>query len=231
MSDTSCINYTDCTVTGIPVGYPTNPYAGYGGNLGVSLEQTVSGLTIGNIYILEFWAGGEAGTPFLNNGLFGVDVGFGYTILKNKPTLPFSGIGTRYIIEFIATSTAHTIKFTNWGHICNSCTELVIDDARLYTLPELSATVPQCATGINENAGLQSMKYIFPNPIKNELHVEIQSYELSEIILSDIYSRKLIQQQFINSVSINTERLAKGIYIYEVRSKKGIVLKGKVIKE
>ena len=57
--DTSCFTMTDCELSGIPAGFPTHDPA-YGGNVGVSIEQTVNGLTIGNTYVLEFWEIGRA---------------------------------------------------------------------------------------------------------------------------------------------------------------------------
>jgi len=53
-------------------------------------------------------------------------------------------VGTRFIIEFRATAASHTVKFTNWGHICSYCSELVLDDVRLYPVGELAASVPPC---------------------------------------------------------------------------------------
>jgi hypothetical protein len=86
-----------------------------------------------------------------------------------------------------------------------------------------------CTTGIayeNENADI----YAFPNPFSDKLNFIIGNKD-SEIILYDITSRKVLQQNFINSISINTEQLAKGIYLYEVRSKNGVIKKGKVVKD
>jgi type IX secretion system substrate protein len=227
-NDTSCLNNKDCTVTGIPAGYPLSEPA-YGTTAGVSLEQTVSGLITGNTYVLEFWAGGENFTS--ERGLFAADVGFGDTLLRNKHTDPNSAdIGTRYIIEFIATSSSHTIKFTNWGHICNACTELVLDDVRLYTLAELDASVPHCTVGISPTPAAEEAA-LFPNPVTNELNVKTNTNDVSEIIFYDIASRKFLQQTFINAVSINTEKFSKGIYFYEIKNKEGVVKKGKVIKE
>jgi len=141
-NDTICLTDSGCTVTGIPAGYPDN--TGGGGNVGVNLEQTVNGLIIGNTYVLEFWTGGEWPATYPNRGLFAVDIGFGKTFLRNKPYhTPL--ISTRFIIEFNAVATSTTIKFTNWGHICSDCTELMLDDVRLYTLAELSPVVPPCA--------------------------------------------------------------------------------------
>ncbi len=85
---------------------------------------------------------------------------------------------------------------------------------------------------LNENADVK----IYPNPVLDNLKVMVNSNELSEFILYDIASRKILQQKFTNSTSINTELLAKGIYIYEVRSKSGpdsyrVVKKGKIVKD
>ena len=138
--DISCLYDVACTVTGNPSGFPTSDQ-NHGGSLGVSLEQTVSGLIAGSTYVLEFWAGGE---NFAQDGLFAINVGFGDTLLSTKGTPYPSGIGTRYIVEFNATSSTHTIKFTSWGHTCVTCSELILDDVKLYTLAELSPIVPPC---------------------------------------------------------------------------------------
>jgi PKD repeat protein len=145
MDDTSCLVDSACQVIGITQGDPQSKPQ-YGGSNGLSIQQTVNGLVPGNRYILEFWAGGEAGpAAFRNRGFFALDIGFGNIYLRNKPSAPATAdIGARYIVEFNATSTSHTIKFTNWGHICSYCTELVLDNVRLYTLAELSPSVSSC---------------------------------------------------------------------------------------
>jgi hypothetical protein len=72
---------------------------------------------------------------------------------------------------------------------------------------------------------------IYPNPITDKLTVNIDNNEPSQITLYDISSRKLLQQTFTNTTTINTEQLAKGIYLYQVRNKNGIIKNGKVIKQ
>jgi PKD repeat protein len=163
--DTSCFAPTGCEMLNIPVGYPVAD-ASLGGSLGVSLEQTVSGLAIGNTYVLEFWAGGEPQSHgWQNPGVFAVDLGFGYTYLRDKPTCP-GCIGTTYIIIFNATATSHNIKFTNWGHSCSLCTELILDNVRLYTLAELNPIVPPCA-GANVTAMFTAPNHICPGTCTN----------------------------------------------------------------
>ncbi len=228
--DTSCLKNNSCSVSGVPAGFPQNDST-YGGPLGVSLEQTVSNLIPGNVYVLEFWVGGERTSfGFTRNGLFAVDIGFGNVFLRNKPTDPFPLItGTTFIIEFKASTTDHKIKFTNWGHICTHCTELVLDNVRLYTLAELSPSVTRCFTAtnnLNENVSIE----LYPNPFSNELLVTSNDFDQKEIYLYDITSRKLLQRSFTNSISINTENLSPGLNIYEVRYKNGLIKNGKVLK-
>jgi len=130
--DISCLVNGGCTVTGFPPGYPQNSPQ-YGGGAGLSLYQVVSGLTIGQNYILQFWSGGEE--SFTQPGVFGLQCGFGQLMLWTNNTPPNTGVGTRYVIEFKATATTDTLMWTNWGHVCSSCTELVLDDVSLYVAP------------------------------------------------------------------------------------------------
>lgn len=143
--DTSDIHYAGCEVTHIPEGYFDNVSANlyYGGLKGVSLAQTVDKLTPGKTYVLEFWAGGGFDTNYVFNerGIFAVDVGFGNIYLRNKPTPPSNAVGTRFIVAFTAAATSHTIKFTAWGSICAYCSELILDDVKLYTPENLPETV------------------------------------------------------------------------------------------
>jgi len=229
-TDTSCVSENNCIVNTPPAGYPLSG-VNYGLSAGISLQQTVNNLTIGNTYVLEFWCGGEfASGNYVKPGLFAVDIGFGKTFLRNPRTEPVVGIGKTYVIQFNATSTSHTIKFTNWGHIIISCTELVLDNVRLYTLAELDASVPHCTVGI-DNPDSQNEVNLFPNLVTNELNIKTSSTELSEIILFDISSRKLLQQSFKHSTTVNTEQLSKGIYLYELRNKNGVIKKGKIVKD
>lgn len=71
---------------------------------------------------------------------------------------------------------------------------------------------------------------VFPNPFLNELCIKISSTLVSEFILYDITSRKLLHENFIQSITLNTKQLAKGVYFYEVRSGNRLCKKGKVIK-
>ena len=232
INDTLCVtDGPNCTVMGIPAGFPDNTFAGYGGDTGISLEQTVNGLIPGNFYVLEFWAGGESnGFNFANRGMFAVDVGFGKIFLRNRRTPSAGYIGIRYIIEFQAVSSSHTIRFTNWGHICYQCTELALDDVRLYVISELSESVPSCSTRLNENVE-NNFPIVSPNPFNSFLKINAGSGKTSQVILYDIMSRKIFQYNSDKSFQVSTEDFKPGIYFYEVRNTNGVKQKGKVVKE
>jgi len=72
---------------------------------------------------------------------------------------------------------------------------------------------------------------IYPNPVNEKLRIQIDDNNISEIIIYDIASRKLIELKFYNQITINTESLLKGIYIYELRNNDVIIAKDKIIKE
>ncbi len=85
-------------------------------------------------------------------------------------------------------------------------------------------------TGLEEPGEIAEVK-IYPNPFLNNLNVTVSSNEQSELVLYDITSRKLSEYKFNSTVSINTEQLAAGIYIFEVRNNNRVIKKGKVVKE
>ncbi|HLG33421.1 MAG TPA: T9SS type A sorting domain-containing protein [Bacteroidia bacterium] len=117
------------------------------------------------------------------------------------------------LVSFIADSV-----FNGWSHyyVENIC---------------LSTDSMTCNSevGINEVEN-REQSLLFPNPFTDEINISLKRNELIEVTLFDITSRKILQKKFIKSVSINTEQLAKGIYIYQVRNEKGIIKNGKIIK-
>jgi hypothetical protein len=214
LGDTSCVTDIGCTSTGIPPGYPQSGL-NYGGTSGLSLEQTVPGLLPGTTYCLEFWAGGEGnqGTP----GLFAVDVGFGDTLMRNNPTPYSNGIGTRFLIIFKAVNTSHTIRFTNWGHINNNATELILDDVRLYKIEELSSTVPSCNTSTGEMAIEQSFS-LSPNPVSGPMIVTINSHLVGEdFMIMDQLGKTVMKGNLSSEItSIDLMKLSQGIYTFRI---------------
>jgi len=217
--DLSCVVYSGCTVSGIPAGYPTND-VDYGGSAGVSLEQTATGLIPGSVYVLEFWSGGEYDDGY-QNGIFAVDVGFGNVFLPDTET-NLGGTGIRYIIEFVAASSSHTIKFTNWGHCASYHTELVLDDVKLYRLPELSKTVPHCTpTGTEwQDADDESRIVLYPNPSHNSFAISFgeKNYANNADLKIYDFTGRLVYRQTLNHAHESTVncQLNAGVYFVKV---------------
>lgn len=224
--DASCLTVQSCTIPGIRPGYPrSNP--GYGDLTGVSLDQTVSGLIVGHTYVLEFWAGGEPLLGLLSDqSIFAVDVGFGKTFLTCNPTgEPGNLTGTRYLVVFNANATSHQIKFTNWGHTCDVCTELVLDDVSFYTIEELSGSVPECSTAAHEAKSNYDIS-VYPNPFNAEVNIQfnLATSGDTEISVFDLFGRKVDTiidehlQAGEHQYTWRPEGLASGLYFYTIIS-------------
>ncbi len=72
---------------------------------------------------------------------------------------------------------------------------------------------------------------IYPNPFSDRLVFTMRQSEPSEITFYDITGQKIMEYDIIKSATLNTEHLAKGLYIYEVKSSYGYCKKGKLIKD
>jgi hypothetical protein len=219
--DVSCLQYTDCTVEGIPAGYPMND-PDYGGSAGVSIEQTVSSLIPGNIYVLEFWSGGEYDDGY-ENGLFAVDVGYGNIFLQDTMT-DLGGTGIRYIIEFVANSSSHTIRFTNWGHSAGLHTEVVLDDIRLYRHGQLSKTVPDCITGVAEYEGTSAALQVdlYPNPAHSAFSIQFKGYRNAaekKLEIFDLAGRCVYEKSIRNFAQSEIRNaFSPGVYFIKLSS-------------
>jgi len=108
------------------------------------------------------------------------------------------------------------------------CEYLVVNDSGTVCMICL---VFQQTTNVIESPATVENVTVYPNPFNDKIEVANENNIQSEIILFDITSRKILQQKFTNSVSLNTEQLAKGLYLYEVRDKNGLYKKGRVVKD
>jgi hypothetical protein len=108
----------------------------------------------------------------------------------------------------------------------NPCATGFVNNGNILVGQAFSCT----PSDVNEVKPAGELK-IFPNPFSNILNVLQGNDEALEIDLYDFISRKLLHCDFTRSVSLNTEQLSAGIYLYEVRNKKGVVQQAKVMKE
>ncbi len=203
--DTTCMQRDGCTITGIPDGYPVNSEF-YGGELGISLSQVVTGLQPFNTYILEFWAGGEDFGVYASSGLFAVDVGYGEVYLRCKPTDP-GLVGTRYQLIFTSNSSTHTVKFTNWGHIGAVFTELVLDDVRLT-----AASLNPCGS----TAVPASMEPERIRMMDEHMVVDATGLGHARLKLTDVAGRELLDRGVNGVQLISWEQLPPGLITYRI---------------
>lgn len=82
-----------------------------------------------------------------------------------------------------------------------------------------------------DNKTEDKLLHMYPNPVNDKLNITVNNNQISEINIYDITSRNIFRQSFINSISINTEQLAKGIYVYTFTNKNGVITKGKFVKD
>ena len=149
--------HSDGTVTfaGSPTFTSSNP----NNQTPVDLAQTV-GLTVGNTYVLDFWVSGEANTSgFGNAGVFQLFIGGSNVFLTDPGTAAnpggITGAFARYTVTFTADNALEPITFRNYGHVCGSCTELVLDDLGLHAAVPEPGTLSLAALAALGMAGLR----------------------------------------------------------------------------
>lgn len=115
------------------------------------IEQSVSGLTPGAGYLLDFWLSGEHASTagWAGDGLIELDIS-GEAPLFFAAPYGGSGLGAsqRYYVEFQPASSTVTFGFVNYGHLQigeDVMTEGVLDDVILNLREEVGA-VPEVAS-------------------------------------------------------------------------------------
>jgi len=204
-----------------------------------------SALTSNKIYCLEFYVSSanqaqytvsKIGAYFSNDSL--IDTTAHNAITYVVPQIENSSAIITDTTNWVKVSGQFTAtggeKFMTIGNFQNDANTNYIfrpggSSTAYYYIDDVSL-VDCTNAGVNENTGRESIS-IYPNPVTDKLNIQITNYELAEIILYDLSSRKLLQQTFTNTTTINTEQLAKGMYLYIVRNRNGIIKNGKVIKQ
>jgi len=95
------------------------------------------------------------------------------------------------------------------------------------------STILLCSgnVGLDHTNSLFPSLIVYPNPFIDKINIEINNSTFSEIEIYSIDSRKVIQEMFMASTTIDLKILSKGLYFYIVRSNNNIVGTGKIIKD
>ncbi len=96
-------------------------------------------------------------------------------------------------------------------------------------------TVKDMACNKNQHIGIteiyNSQKLIIaPNPFSDQITVLCSDCSDALFVLYNFVSGKTLEKKITKSFLLNTEQLAKGIYLYEVRNINGVIKKGKAVK-
>jgi hypothetical protein len=94
---------------------------------------------------------------------------------------------------------------------------------------DYSNTFFNCLTGVDEVSRNNNI-VVYPNPFYDELYINFELDEFVQVNLYDIALRKVLSGSFDTSTSINTSSLSSGVYLYDLRSKSGVVKQGKIVK-
>jgi hypothetical protein len=132
VGDMVYFNPGNSSPTGLEIG-------GFGGAFDNSINQVVSGFSIGNTYTIHFdlasqWAGGsgaEAELSFLSGSSTGPQ-------LFMAPPVPGFGQWQSFSYNFVATATSVDIQFLQ---ITNGFDDVGIDNITITTVPDGGATV------------------------------------------------------------------------------------------
>ena len=175
-----------------------------------------------------------------------IKAGDNFAILSQSVSFSVTGTGNDYdmVLSFIdsngysscfqkeltaMTVTTPNIVVANFSpSIIYSCSQLANTPQITYGATLIDWCTPQAVHSIDQQEFIMDS---YPNPFDDKLIFTTDNNQLYEIVLYDIVSRKLLQQTFMNTAILNTEQLASGFYIYEVRDKNGKVANGKVIKQ
>jgi hypothetical protein len=97
--------------------------------------------------------------------------------------------------------------------------------------PGFSPYICNNVTEIKSGSNFEEDISIYPNPFSDRLEFTVLQSEPTEISLYDIFGQKILEFNFIKSATLNTENLAKGLYIYEVKCTDLYCKKGKLVKD
>jgi len=85
----------------------------------------------------------------------------------------------------------------------------------------------------SEEATANAIVSIYPNPVSNELKVDMGDYvEPVSVNVTDMVGRRMMTKTITGSAKISIDKLGTGIYLITVTDKKGVIIKqDKIVKE
>jgi hypothetical protein len=94
----------------------------------------------------------------------------------------------------------------------------------------MASCTPGSPLAVNELPSPGSI-IVFPNPVKDYLTIQNSTNESLKVIVYDVFSKELLHQSFNGYLSLNTEKLSRGTYLFKILNKAGTMKTGKFVKE
>ena len=85
--------------------------------------------------------------------------------------------------------------------------------------------------GVDDQNESSAKVMVYPNPFTDKLNVAVDSGERSDIIIYDLTGRKILQQEFAGSLSLNMGQVSSGLYFYQVQCGNTVCKQGKLVKD
>jgi len=86
-------------------------------------------------------------------------------------------------------------------------------------------------TGTEEVVEQPRQVLVYPNPVKDKLHFVFGLYSDLTISIYDASGREMISEMYHRSPTLDLSGFRKGLYLYRITGAKGLIEKGKIIKE
>ena len=137
--------------------------------------------------------------------------------------------------QYVATGGESYFAIGNFYNDVQTTTASVsggLSEFAYYYIDDVSVSTD--TTNCNIALGLQEQKNVyvslFPNPFSNQITFSLAVNEPATVSLFNFLGQQILHQTFTNTTTINTEQMQDGIYFYELRSNKGTIKTGRIIK-
>lgn len=200
-----------------------------------AIINQISGLS----YYVKFFAGNmSANTMIEVNSSTTINAGDSIRLTNNYHELQFvapTGGGYFYYqIYAIGTPTQAGDSFyctrDLWGYsriIVDGCVNTRSDYWDAYGPMNCAVASPGGTSSLMPDNAYK----VFPNPFSDVLNLHFETLQPLEITLRDLYSKVIYREHFVSDVSLHTDKLASGLYFYQVQGINGMVAAGKVAKK
>jgi hypothetical protein len=100
----------------------------------------------------------------------------------------------------------------------------------LVNFTPLGSNCPQNPLGVDELAENPAEYLVYPNPFDQQVSFKSDQPDAFFVVLYDLANRRVAEQDGFNELTFDVGMLAQGVYLYEIRTAKGIAKTGKLVR-